>query len=82
MVQLRTAAGQGSLEVRGHVIHSFSLSRSVFARIAPLPNLKALRSELNVFMKHFLLRRSGSDKDDLLINKRITLAEHAMRTES
>ncbi len=57
--------------------------RAVFARIAPLPHLKALRDQLMVFIKHFLTERGthAHRGTTVSINDRIKIAEQALRTE-
>ena len=55
---------------------------AIFARLAPLPALKQFRTELILFIKHFLgqpTRTSTADGKGELLGERIKLAEQAMK---
>lgn len=55
---------------------------TIFARLAPLPALKQFRTELILFIKHFLgqpARTSTTEGKGELLAARIKLAEQAMK---
>ena len=51
---------------------------AIFARLAPLPSLKSFRTELILFIKHFL-GPSAPSKGREELSERMKLAEQAMK---
>jgi hypothetical protein len=72
-----------------HFFHLLSFS-AVFTRILPLPNLKALKDALMLFVHHFLKLSSEEDRDTKssslsakrLLSERIRIVETAMKGKS
>ena len=62
--------------------NSEEIVTAIFARLAPLPALKQFRTELILFVKHFLgqpIHTSTAEGKGELLAARIKLAEQAMK---